>query len=292
MLPRFSCLLVALFALILAVTDGALPAGAIPAPSYVAFGDEFAQGIGAGEDYFCYHPTSAATDYPSLYGQHLQSAHPRQTYLNASCGLYDTGASYIESREGGLNAGAALSTITMGWDDIGMYGVAQQCATRLADSCLKAVSEAKVAALDTYPIEEPDPEAVDESLDFTLTGWLDRMYDPMRQDGHHTRILVMGYPVPYDLTGTIDCANGLSPASRAAVDQVVISLNQTIKAAAVADGLRFVDVTPYFAGHQICDPNRWIHGLQSTDLTGSWHPTAAGQRYGYLRAVEANALTQ
>ena len=54
-------------------------------------------------------------------------------------------------------------------------------------------------------------------------------------------------------------------------------------------GFTYGDVRGTFAGHEICDSNRWLHSVNFTDVTESYHPTADGQEYGYLPVFAGKA---
>ncbi len=54
-------------------------------------------------------------------------------------------------------------------------------------------------------------------------------------------------------------------------------------------GDTFVDVNPYFASHQICDSNSYLHSVNILDIDESYHPTASGQSNAYLPAFTTAA---
>jgi hypothetical protein len=68
-------------------------------------------------------------------------------------------------------------------------------------------------------------------------------------------------------------------------------LDGVVQAAASRHGFAFADVRSRFAaGHEICDgSNSWLHSTDWSDITSSYHPTAAGQSGGYLPAFTAAA---
>ena len=43
----------------------------------------------------------------------------------------------------------------------------------------------------------------------------------------------------------------------------------------------FVNMTPYFTGHLICDSSSWLHSTNWLDPEESYHPTASGQADAY-----------
>ena len=94
-------------------------------------------------------------------------------------------------------------------------------------------------------------------------------------------MVVLGYPVFYQL-GTL-CI-GLSATSHAKIDEGINLIDGIIKTAATAHSdFGFADVRNIFVGHQLCSGGtKWLHALNITDITESYHPTAAGQSGGYL----------
>jgi hypothetical protein len=82
---------------------------------------------------------------------------------------------------------------------------------------------------------------------------------------------------------------GLSTTDRTDLDQGASILDGVIQSAAARYGDTFVDVNPYFAGHQICDSNSYLHSVNIFDIDESYHPTASGQADAYLPAFTTAA---
>lgn len=80
---------------------------------------------------------------------------------------------------------------------------------------------------------------------------------------------------------------GLSQASRTAIDSGIDLLDSLTKTAATKAGFTFGDVRSAFAGHEICDSGRWLHSVNLLDIEESYHPTATGQKSGYLPVFSA-----
>jgi hypothetical protein len=99
----------------------------------------------------------------------------------------------------------------------------------------------------------------------------------------------MGYPEFYDLNESSGCV-GLSTDSRSAIDGGADTLDSVISTeAAKYSDFSYVDIRPYFSGHEICDSSAWLHSFNILDTTESYHPTATGQADAYYPAFEAGA---
>ena len=97
---------------------------------------------------------------------------------------------------------------------------------------------------------------------------------------------MLDYPELYDLSQSSGCI-GLSTTDRTDLNQAAGILDGQIANAAASHGDAYVDVRPYFAGHEICDSSSWLHSVNFLDIDESYHPTATGQADGYLPAFVA-----
>jgi hypothetical protein len=100
------------------------------------------------------------------------------------------------------------------------------------------------------------------------------------------KIIVLGYPDFYDLSAWL-CL-GLSSADHQALNAGINDLDGVLQAAAAANGDTFADVRSQFSGHELCDGSGWLHSL-TLPVTNSYHPTATGQKNGYLPVLTAAA---
>jgi len=123
-----------------------------------------------------------------------------------------------------------------------------------------------------------------------LTNWLDTTYDGISRDAPNAHVVVLGYPVFYDLT-TSGCI-GLSSTSRTKIDEGINVVDDIIENTAEAYGFTFGDVRSAWSagGHQLCGTgSKWLHALNFGDVSESYHPTADGQAGGYEPAFAAAA---
>ncbi|MEV6803384.1 SGNH/GDSL hydrolase family protein [Streptomyces sp. NPDC051132] len=228
------------------------------ADGYVALGDSYSSGVGAG-DYLasgkeCKRSSRA---YPALWAE----AHAPRSFTFAACN--GAGAEDVLTGQlGHLSPRTGLVTLTAGGSDTGFAGVLATCALGGQSRCDGAVSRSRT------------------TMDTALTNRLDRLYTAIRDRAPAARVVVLGYPHLYHLAGA--CRLGLPDGERGAVNDAVDHLNAVIAARAAAHGFTFADVTGAFAGHEICSATPWMHSVEVFALTESYHPTAPGQSLGYL----------
>jgi lysophospholipase L1-like esterase len=242
----------------------AAPAGASTV-NYVALGDSYSSGLGAGNygsSGSCYVSSGA---YPQLWAN---ANHPA-SFSNATCAGATT-SDVINTQVNSLSSGTNLVSITIGGNDVGFANVMTTCVLGSTQSCLNAVSQA-------------------ENLTQTqLPGELDNAYNAIRSHAPNARVVVLGYPELYDLSRSSGCI-GLSTQDRTALNQGADMLDSVISQAASAHGFAFVSALPYFSGHLICDSSAWLHSTDWLFLEDSYHPTASGQSNAYLPAFSAAA---
>ncbi|WP_202526884.1 SGNH/GDSL hydrolase family protein [Streptomyces sp. SID486] len=252
-----------LLAAVCALADPATAQVASPsvAGGYVALGDSYSSGVGAG-DYLdsgkeCKRSSRA---YPVLWAE----AHAPATFSFAACNGADA-RDVLTEQLGHLSARTGLVTLTVGGSDTGFVGVLATCALGGAERCMSAVSRSRAV------------------MDGPLAGDLDLLYTAIRSRAPAARVVVLGYPHLYHLRGS--CALGLQDGERTVLNDAVDHLNAVIAQRAALHGFTFADVTATFAGHEICSASPWLHGVDVLAVTESYHPTAPGQSLGYLPAL-------
>jgi lysophospholipase L1-like esterase len=236
----------------------ATPAQAASSVHYVALGDSYSSGVGAGS----YIGSSGSCDRsPNAYSALWATAHAPASYTSVACSGATT-TTVIASQLSALSASTTLVSITIGGNDVGFANIMETCAVDGTSSCVAAVQAAETKAQNTLP------------------GLLDTVYNDIRAHAPNATIVVLDYPVFYQL-GTL-CV-GLSATSHAKIDEGIGIADNVISAAASRHGFMFADVRSKFVGHQLCSGGtKWLHALNITDITESYHPTAAGQSGGYL----------
>ncbi len=241
-------------------------ADAAPAVNYVALGDSYSSGLGAGD----YISSSGSCDrsydaYPELWA----AANSPASFVSVTCAGAST-TDVLSSQVSALSASTGLVSITIGGNDAGFSHVMETCVLFSTSSCLSAVSAAETFVKTQLPAR----------LDTTLR--------TIRADAPAAKVVVLGYPDLYDLSKSSTCI-GLSTQDRIALNTGADDLDGALQVAAAANGDTFADVRGQFTGHDICDSGSWLHSVDIFAISSSYHPTAAGQDLGYLPVFTAAA---
>ena len=232
---------------------------------YVALGDSYASGVGAGS----YISASGSCLRSTLaYSQLWANAHAPAAYVSVACSGAKT-TDVTATQLSAVTTATTLISVTVGGNDIGFSTVIEDCVLLGTSACVREVSAAELDAQTNLP------------------GKLDALYSRIAAAAPTARVVVVDYPRFYD-TSVWLCL-GLSATSRAKIDEGADVLDQVLADAAKGHSFAFADVRSRFGGgHEICDGSRsWLHSVDWTNLVQSYHPTAAGQSGGYLPAFAA-----
>lgn len=245
----------------------AAPSASASSTNYVALGDSYSSGVGAGSyigsSGSCERSTKA---YPALWA----AAHSPTSYVSVACSGAKT-TDVVDNQVGALRSSTTLVSITIGGNDLGFAGIMEDCVIYGTDTCVSEIDAAENTARTRLP------------------GWLDNAYSAIRGHAPNARVVVLSYPRFYD-TSVWWCI-GLSNTSRNKINEGADVLDGVIQSAAARHGFAFADVRSRFAsGHEICDGgSSWLHSVDWGDIEQSYHPTASGQSGGYLPTFAADA---
>ncbi|WP_406340281.1 SGNH/GDSL hydrolase family protein [Streptomyces sp. NBC_00648] len=242
---------------------------------YVALGDSYSAGLGSGGAAYsegedsCRRPGSMNA-YPALW----HAAHPDTSLDFEACSGAKTDDVINEEPRtgqhwqlGNLSEATRLVSLTIGGNDIGFKHIGELCGTTVDALCSRGLANAQSIA--TYD----------------LPNKLDMVYDAIRAKAPNARVVVLGYPTFYKDDGTGCHYPSLKKKTHDAIDATIKTLNTTIENRVKGHSrFTFASVDPYFAGHQVCSGAPWLNTPPKTSLKESYHPSAEGQRYGYLRA--------
>ncbi|GGI47555.1 lysophospholipase L1-like esterase [Agromyces flavus] len=244
-----------------AALGGAAPAGAEPPPpvaKYVALGDSYAAGQGAGVPLDqCLRSTAA---YPVLL-----DAEPRTNLLRfAAC----TGATIddvLSSQLSQVNRGTTLVTVTVGANDLGAGAAYAVCVPDPASLQCTAAIQAVFEILQSGVIAED----------------LTALILAIGERAPNAHIVVTDYPIPF--------ADGLGTVTDT-VNLATLALNEQIAeavqaAAALGADVELASVQLAFLGHGVGSLDPWL-GDDPSDPVSFLHPTPAGQQV-YLAAILA-----
>ncbi|GAA4339342.1 SGNH family lipase [Streptomyces venetus] len=266
---RRSRLVVFVSSLLLAVGTALTGAATAQASSlaatggYVALGDSYSSGVGAGSYISssgdCKRSTKA---FPYLWA----TAHSPSTFDFTACSGARTG-DVLSGQLGPLSSATTLVSVSVGGNDAGFSDVMTTCVTQSDSACVSRINTAR-----SY-------------VDSTLPGKLDSVYSSIRSKAPGARVVVLGYPRFYQL-GT--ACLGLSETKRKAINDASDHLNTAIAKRAADHGFVFGDVRTAFSGHEICSGDSWLHSVNWLNIGESYHPKAPGQSGGYLPVFNAN----
>jgi lysophospholipase L1-like esterase len=263
--PRLATVLIGLSAAIGLTLALATPAQAASTARYVALGDSYASGVGAGsytsESGSCQRSTNA---YPAQWA----AANAPASYVSVACSGATT-TSVINSQLAALSTATTLISVTVGGNDVGFASIMTTCVLYGTTECVAAV------------------QAAENKAQSQLPGLLDTVYNGISARAPSARVVVLGYPVFYQLN--VPLCIGLSETSRAKIDEGINLVDGVIQAAAARHGFTFGDVRANFVGHQLCSNNKWLHALNIADINVSYHPMAAGQSGGYYPVFRSAA---
>ena len=234
---------------------GTQPAAAtVAVPGYVALGDSFAAGVGAGAG--SYDADGSTCDRSPLGYPARVAAESGLSLTFAACAGADT-ADVVEQQAPTLRRSTRYVTLTVGGNDLGFASVLTTCALPgwLGD-CTAAVNRGRATLRADLP----------ERLDVVLATIRDR--------SPRARVVVTGYP---RLFSGDDC-NALTFFSKremARLNAATEELAVVIRARTRAAGMRYVSPLARFDGHAWCEDEPWINGPRRP-LRDSFHPNAAG----------------
>ncbi|NGO68791.1 SGNH/GDSL hydrolase family protein [Streptomyces boncukensis] len=252
----------AFLGLSLAGTASAQPEAA--ASGYVALGDSYSSGVGAGSyDSGSGDCKRSANAYPELW----RAANSPSSFDFTACSGARTG-DVLADQMGPLDASTGLVSISVGGNDAGFADTMTTCVLEGESACLTRVQQAR------------------DYIAGTLPGQLDKVYGAISDKAPNAEVAVLGYPRMYKLQGS--CVLGISEKSRAAINAAADDLNDVTAKRAADHGFRFGDVRPAFTGHEICSGDAWLHSV-TFPIDESYHPTAAGQSGGYLPTLNGIA---
>ncbi|XAS71410.1 SGNH/GDSL hydrolase family protein [Micrococcaceae bacterium Sec5.1] len=261
----------------LALTLGftASPATAAPPPpvTYVALGDSYTAGTGAGDLSGPFPPIPCWQSEGGYVD--IVDASPRVTLVeNAACHgafLLPVGTSKSVTQQiaelsgGALNSDTDLVSITAGALDAGSLLALQACSMPTTQPCEDTVS----GIIANLPVIESG---------------LETTYQAIQQAAPDAVIAVLGYPRLFDPSQGDIVIGGVTVvpvANQIQVNMAIDALNATI-AQAVADSQTnavFIDMTKRFIGHAVNSANPWIVlDLMQPRLDANFHPNDAGHK--------------
>ncbi|MDN4645177.1 SGNH/GDSL hydrolase family protein [Arthrobacter sp. PsM3] len=254
--------------LALAACAAAVPAQAADKTKYIALGDSYAAGQGAGEykNDTCYRSENS-------YAELAAHAKAIKLVTNAACSGKTT-QDVVNTQLRQLNKTTELVTITAGGNNLGFGDIVTNCGSAvpaLAAACAKASAT-----------------ATDLLVSRRLAGDVAAMIRSVQTAAPNAKIVVTGYPYLFD-PFNLDPADSMTPFIYQATflaDQLNANILQAAGETNTKDHrVQYVDVRTAFAGHGINSATNdpWING--ATGNADSFHPNAAGYK-AYFTALK------
>jgi lysophospholipase L1-like esterase len=228
---------------------------------YVALGDSYAAGRGAG-DYINVGCKVSANGYPAL----LNARKHVNLRANASCSGKTT-SDVLNTQLSALNRWTTLVTLTVGANDLGVAAVAAACSPVPTAACQPAIAQA-VGQLPSLAVNLP------------------KVYTAVAAAAPRALILVTGYPYLFSTHSPCLPSEAIMCQINTATDLLNQTIEDTVETAAQPPSgvnIKYIDVIAAFAGHGIGgSPPLFIN---DTGLD-AYHPTAAGYK-AYDAALSA-----
>jgi lysophospholipase L1-like esterase len=245
-------------------TSAIAPAAAVDRPSdaprsVVAVGDSFLAGVGAGSYYVadsCRRSTRSATaEWARATSRPL---------VDLTC----PGATAPQARVQlqSLPRNARVVVVSAGGNDIGFANLAGSCLLAGADTCRRAIAEARLR----LPRLHDDMRSLVRSVRLTAPS---------------ARVVVLGYP---RLLGSVRTCRTFLDADRVRrLDSLQRQLDRTLADAATITGARFLDWPRVVDRHSLCSASPWyaLPGSRIDDLLHPTQPAHAALASRLLRAV-------
>jgi len=250
--------------LALALGTAAGPAAAAPALAYVALGDSFAAGQGAGS----YLDTSCLRSADSYPADAVAKKSVRLA-INAACQGATT-EEVVATQLERLNKSIAVVTITAGGNNLDTTGLLAVCTVDQI-ACVQGLQSRSTALAEAATGTGP------------LYQGLASMIREVKAKAPDARVYVTGYPLLFD-----------SPAPgslEASVNSLTQGLNAVIARAAIYEGAQYVDVSGAFLGHGIGSAAPWINFSLPLANPDNFHPNATGYRAYYSALAAAGAYS-
>ncbi|MFB8207842.1 SGNH/GDSL hydrolase family protein [Streptomyces sp. NPDC048567] len=248
----------------LGIAQPASASSSAAAGGYVALGDSYSSGVGAGsylsDSGDCKRSTKA---YPYLWA----AANSPSSFTFVACSGA-TSSTVASGQLGALSSSTSLVSVTAGGNDVGFADVMQDCVLSGESACISAVNAAV------------------GKMNNTLPSGLSSLYSSIHSKAPQAHVVVLGYPRFYKIGGS--CVVGLSDKARTAINNASDVLNGVIAKQAANAGFTFSGVADEFTGHELCSGDPWLHSV-SIPVSNSYHPKPEGQSGGYLPAFRSAA---
>ncbi|MEV5749108.1 SGNH/GDSL hydrolase family protein [Actinoallomurus sp. NPDC052308] len=266
-----------------AVTVGlAAPPASAAGPKYVALGDSMASGplipnitgnVGCGRSTHNYAHELAVQLGAELHDVTCSGAETKHMTASQSLSVAGVSTGTAPPQFDALTADTTLVTLTIGGNDAGLVGIAQDCANLdpTATPCKDRYTEGGV-------------DQVAQRVD-AVGPRLAAVLDGIHQRSPKARVLVTGYGL-YVKPGGCWPLQPVLPVDADYLQGNVHRLNGVIAAQARAHNAEYVDVETPSAGHDACQSAtvKWVEGYVPVNPAAPLHPNQRGEA-NYARII-------
>ncbi|MFJ2088638.1 SGNH/GDSL hydrolase family protein [Streptomyces sp. NPDC087901] len=271
----------------LAIGTGASGASAAgdDTTSYVALGDSMASGplipgitgpVACGRSTHNYAHELAASIGASLRDVTCSGAKSKHMTEKQPLSLLDIPMGSAPPQFDALRADTDLVTLTIGGNDAGLVGIAQDCMTLdpTATPCKDKLTEGGVDQV-AQRIAEFAPR-------------LAAVLDGIHQRSPQARVIVTGYGL-YIKPGGCWPLQPVLPVDADFLQGSVDRMNTVIAGQSAAHGAEYVDVAAPSKGHDACQApsDKWVEGYVPTAAAAPLHPNQQGEA-AYARIIGAH----
>ncbi len=231
------------------------PRASAASGAYVALGDSYSSGVGAGG------ASGACLRSRGAYAYRLG----RTVTSMRACGGATT-ADVLDRQLASFPADTRLVTITIGGNDAGFIDVIGSCLLGSPSSCSTRVGRAE------------------RFVRTRLTARLRRVYDAIGDRAPDATVVVAGYPRLFARRPWCGPVGRIDDREQRRLNEAANLLARTIAAEVKRHrGFRFADVREAFNGGGVCARSPRIHGVTSPQVS-SFHPNARGYET-YARVI-------
>ncbi|MFC4907264.1 SGNH/GDSL hydrolase family protein [Actinomadura gamaensis] len=253
------------------------------APAYVALGDSMASGplipditgpVACGRSTHNYaHELASRLGVAGLTDVTCSGAATKHMTEPQSLSLAGQPAGTAPPQFDALTADTKLVTLTIGGNDTGLVGVAQNCVNLLPTGtpCKTKYTQGGVDQV-AQRIDAFEPK-------------LSTVLDGIRQRAPEARVVVTGYGL-YIKPGGCWPAVPVLPVDADWLQGSVNRMNAAIARQAAAHGMTYIDLVTPSAGHDACQaPSaKWLEGYVPTSAAAPLHPNRTGEE-NYARII-------
>lgn len=243
------------------------PAAQSPVIDYVALGDSYAAGQGAGS----YDNACLQSDFS--YPEMLDAVKHVKLVTDASCSGATTADVIGQLAAIKTNKEIDLVTVTVGANDLGVNAIAAACTVSFLSTECQSALGAALALLTPSATGGPSELAMRLTATFTAVA----------AAAPDATILVTGYPYLFETPPMTDPSFAVISQINAATELLNATIAGVVNQLALAGvDIHYVDVTAEFAGHGLLGTDPWIVGA-GPDM---FHATVEGYA-AYTRAIRA-----